>query len=435
MKKTIITYFLTACTFLFCASQKTTSYTSHSENGQHSIVINDDNGSLEVKYTGDISFSDDETAIKSISQDGYLKYKKNGKKIVVTADANGQIMYEINNGDKKSTLSADEKTFLTEAIRVMIEYGVGARDRVERIYKKGGSKAVMNETKNMKSDYVKSLYLEYLLETNTLSANEMTEIANDVHFFLQSDFEKGKLLKKFSAKYLSNDATAQAYLGAVKSINSDFEKANAVKAILNQPLTQEQFSEVLEVAKSINSDFEKSNVLKEALTNNKMSTAQFSTVLDATADIHSDFEKANVLKSVLANTKISSAQFSEVLNATSGIHSDFEKANVLKEILKNDKLPEAQFTETLSVISSVGSDFEKANVLKQLAGSDIKEEAHWISLISSTEKVSSDFEKSNVLTDIAAKMPASENVKSAYMKAAKTISSDFEYGKTIRALK
>jgi len=401
MKKTIITYLLTACTFLFCASQKTSSSYSNSDNGIHSIIITDDNGSLEIKYTGEISFTDDETAIKTMSPDGYLKFKKNGKKLIVTAKDNGQIMYEINDGDKKSSLTDDEKAFLTEAIKVMIEYGVGAKDRVERIYKKGGGKAVMDEAKKMKSDYVKSIYLDYLLETNTLSTTEMTEIANNVHFILQSDFEKGKLLKKFSSKYLANTATAQAYLAAVKSINSDFEKANAVKTILNQTLTQEQFSQVMEVSNSI----------------------------------RSDFEKANVLKEVLANNKISPTQFSEVLNATSNIHSDFEKANVLKQILKNDKLPEEQFNETLSVVTSVGSDFEKANVLKQLAGSDIKEEAHWISLISSTEKVSSDFEKSNVLRDIAEKMPASENVKSAYLKAAKTISSDYEYGKTIRAIK
>jgi uncharacterized protein YeeX (DUF496 family) len=400
MKKTIITFLLTACIFLLCTSQKRTSSSIYSENGQHSIIITDENGSLEVKYMGEISFNEDETAISSISQDGYLKYKKNGKKLVATADANGHPLYEINDGDKKSTLNDDERAFLTEAIKVMIEYGVGAKDRVQRIYHKGGSKAVMEELKNMKSDYVKSIYLEYLLETSSLSTAEMTEIANNVRFLIQSDFEKGKLLKKFSSQYLADDATAQAFLGAVKSIKSDFEKANAVKVILSQTLKPGQFSQVLEVANSIGSDFEKANVLKE----------------------------------VIANNKISPNQFSEVLKSTSGINSDFEKANVLKQILKNDKLPEDQFTETLSVVTSVGSDFEKANVLKLMAGTEIKDESHWINLIGSTSKVSSDFEKSNVLSDIAVKMPATENVKSAYLKAAKAISSDFDYGRAIRAI-
>jgi deoxyribose-phosphate aldolase len=349
---------------------------------------------------GEISFNEDETAISSISQDGYLKYKKNGKKLVATADANGHLLYEINDGDRKSTLNDDERAFLTEAIKVMIEYGVGAKDRVQRIYQKGGSKAVMKDLKNMKSDYVKSIYLEYLLETNSLSTAEMAEIANNVRFLIQSDFEKGKLLKKFSSQYFADDATAQAFLGAVKSIKSDFEKANAVKAILSQTLKPGQFSQVLEVANSIGSDFEKANVLKE----------------------------------VIANNKISPNQFSEVLKSTSGINSDFEKANVLKQILKNNKLPEDQFTETLSVVTSVGSDFEKANVLKLMAGTEIKDESHWINLIGSTSEVSSDFEKSNVLSDIAVKMPATENVKSAYLKAAKTISSDFDYGRAIRAI-
>src|SRR5580704_775369 len=127
MKKTIITYFLTAFIFLFCASQKKGSSFNYSENGQHSITINDDNGSLEVKYTGEISFNEEETAISSISTGGYLKYIKNGRKLVVTADANGQLIYEINDGDKKSTLNDDEKAFLAEAVKMMIEYGVGAK--------------------------------------------------------------------------------------------------------------------------------------------------------------------------------------------------------------------------------------------------------------------------------------------------------------------
>ena len=387
--------------FSFCTSQKRTTLSFNSDNGQHSIMINDDNGSLELKYTGDISFNDDETIIKNISRDGYLKYKRNGKKLVVSADERGNMLYEINDGEKKSTLTDDEKSFLTEAIKVMIEYGIGAKDRVDRIYKKGGTQAVMSEVKNMKSDYVKTIYLGYLLETNTLSAAELTAIADNVHFLVQSDFEKGNLLKKFSSKYLINETTAQAYLGAVQSIGSDFEKANAVKTILKQSLTKQQFSQVLQVVNSIGSDFEKAGVLKE----------------------------------VLSNNKISPTGFSEVLNATSHINSDFEKAGVLKDVLKNDKLPEEQFNETLAVISSIGSDFEKANVLKQLAESNIKNETHWITLINATEKVNSDFEKSNVLLDVAKKMPASENVKTAYMKAAKTISSDSDYGRVLRAIK
>ena len=406
MKKIIFTYLFAGCFILSCRSQKGHSSVSYSSDGnggkgQHSISINDDNGYLEVKYTGDIIFNEEETAIKSISPNGYIRYKRNGKKIEATAGENGRIEYEVNGGDKKTDLNNDEALLLTSAIKMLIRYGIGAGERVERIYKKGGSTAVLNEVRNMKSDFVKAIYLDYLLETNSLTADEMTGIANQTKTLIGSDFEKGKLLSKFSSKYLANETTAQAYLGAVKSISSDFEKANAVKIILKEWLSPAQFTEVLQLTKFISSDFEKSNVLKE----------------------------------VLQNNKISADQFSEVLQTTATINSDFEKANVLKSILNNNKLPEAQFNETLNIITNISGDFEKGNILKQVAEGEITNEAQWITLISSTAKLSSDFEKGNVLATIASKMPATENLKAAYLKSAKTLSSDFEYGKAIRAMK
>src|SRR5579862_1678535 len=470
MRKYIYTAVL-ACSMLFSYSQKKSSisYNTSSNGNQHSVTINDDELSLSLVYTGDIAFNDAEDAIASLAPDGYLRYKKNGKKLVVNADSRGEITYEFNDGDKKTELNAEEKAFLADAIKVMIEYGVGAKERVARIYKKGGSGAVLVEVKNMKTDYVRGIYLDFLLETNTLTTTDMTTIADNIHFLMQSDYEKGELLGKFSSKYLSNPTTAQAYLGAVKSINSDFEKGKAVKAILRQELTSEQFSAVLDVANSIGSDYEKAGVLKEVLAGSRVTPTQFPDLLRAVARIQSDFEKsgvlkqilqdnripedqfkatmaivaslgsdyekAGVLKEVLSNNKIPASEFVDMLNATTHIQGDYEKAGVLKQILKDSSIPDEEFNETLAAVGSIGSDFEKAGVLKQLAQADIKGDAHWISLIGASEKVGADYEKGEVLRDIASRMPGSENIRSPYLKAAKTISSDYEYGRTIRAVK
>jgi len=401
MKKTSITLFFAAAVFLSCSAQKSSSSSTYSDdNGCHSIIINDENGSFELKYSGDISFTEDEAAVKSIAPGGYIKYRHNGSKITVTAGNNGNIFYEVNGGAKKVTLSSDEASLLSRAIQTMISYGVGAKDRVQKIYKQGGSAAVLGEVKKMKSDYVKSMYLDFLLQTNDLSPAEMTTIAGNISTLIDSDFEKGKLLNKFSGKYLADATIVQAFLNAVKTIDSDFEKANAVKKILERPLTPGQFTAVLQVVNSI----------------------------------ESDFEKANVLKKVLQGNSISTAQFSEVLRSAAAIGSDFEKANILKDLLRNNQLPEPQFNETLGMISSISSDFEKANVLRKVAAKNMTE-AQWINLIGNAEKIDADFEKSNLLNDIAAKMPASSNVKAAFMKAAKTISSDHEYGRLMRAVK
>ncbi|HLK27866.1 MAG TPA: hypothetical protein VKT28_04750 [Puia sp.] len=379
------------------------SYSVSTNNGHSSISITDDKLNFSFSYsTGDISFTDDEKGFKSFPNDGFLRYQKDGKRLIVTTDASGKIAYEINGGDKKTTLSEDEKELVANVIKVMIDYGVGAKDRVSRLYKNGGTKAVMDEVKNMKTDYVKSIYLQFLLSTNSLSAADMTEIANNVQSMISSDYEKGKLLEAFSSKYLGNAATAKAFLEAVKSIHSDYEKAKAVKGILHQELSDEQFTNVIDITNTINSDYEKAGVLKE----------------------------------VIENNKISASRFTEVLHASTKISSDYEKAGVLKKVFETGvRVPENAFAETLDAAGSIGSDYEKAGVLKKLAESEIKSDENWITLINATAKLGGDYEKGETLRFIATKMPGSEAVKDAYMKSAKTIGADYEYGKTIRALK
>jgi hypothetical protein len=402
-RKLIFVAALTFCVArLSYAQENHASFSVSDNNGHSSVSINDDNLNFKLSYTGDISFTDDEKAFKSFPNDGFLRYQKNGTTLIVAIDASGKIAYEINGGDKKTTLNNDEKDVLASAIRVMIDYGIGAKDRVARIYQNGGTKAVMDEVKNMKTDYVRGLYLQFLLKTNSLSSTNMMEIANLVQSLISSDYEKGQLLGSFSSKYLGNAATAKAFLGAVISIHSDYEKAKAVKNILHQELTDEEFT----------------------------------AVIDITNTIGSDYEKAGILTDVIDGNKISESRFAEVIHTATRISADYEKGIVLKKVFATGvNIPESAFGETLNAVGTISSDYEKAGVLKKIAASDIRSDPDWISLIKAIEKINADYEKGETLRFVAGKMPGSDTVKEAFNKAAKTISSDFEYGKTIRSVK
>src|SRR5580700_4819667 len=130
------------------AQENRGSFSVSNNNGHSSVSITDENLDFKLTYTGDISFTDDEQAFKAFPGDGFLRYQRNGTTLIVTVDASGKIAYEINGGDKKTVLSEEDKAVVATAIRLMIEYGVGAKDRVARIYQKGGSKAVTDEVKN-----------------------------------------------------------------------------------------------------------------------------------------------------------------------------------------------------------------------------------------------------------------------------------------------
>ena len=424
-----------------CAQKRersSSSITVDISNGKRSGKMNfiNDGISMRIEYDGKITFTEDEKAIQSIENDGYLRYRKENVKINAESDGKGGIIYEIYEDGEKIGLNERGKKLLAEAIADMIAQGIDAEGRVvERIYKKSGTGAVMKEVERLRSDYVKSLYFEYLLENAKLSTKELAQIAQKTGDLISSDYEKGKLLSKFSAEYLKNAETAQAYLDAVGSISSDFEKANALKTILKQPLNSEQFVQVMRVSNSIGSDFEKANILKTVLKNNQnLSAVQFSETLKTISTISSDFEKAGVLKSILGDNTLSATNFEETLSVIADISSDFERGNVLKYLMDKSVFSGEGFNKLLSLISDMGSDFEQANVLKRLIDKNLKDEDQWIGVINTTAKLGSDFEKSNVMVQIGRRMPKTEKIKATYLKVAKTISSDMEYGKVIRAL-
>ena len=364
------------------------------------MVINDGGTRIEINYSGEIKFTDDETAIKSISHNGYLKYRKNAKRLLVHSLAKGDLKLELfDNGRKINPADSDGKIFLADAIKEMISVGFDAKERMQRIFKKGGGRAILNEVAQVKGDFIKSMYLEFLLSVDTLQQGESDEIAKIIGSKIDSDFEKSKLLNKFSADKLKDSLTAKDYFVAVKSISSDFEKSNALKHILKQPLTSQMISEALIVTTSIGSDFEKANVLKKVLTQ-----------------------------------PLINKQTNEALNVTNTIGSDFEKANVLKIMIEHSLYEKESFNNLLSAINNIGSDFEKENLLKQLIGKGFKSDEQWLAMINETAHLSSEFDRSNLLVDLAKQMPKNEVLKAAYMEIAKSIHSEMDYGKVVKAV-
>lgn len=433
------------------------------------MVINNGNDRIEVQSSGEIVFNDDETAIESISSHGYVRFQKNGQKLLAGYKKNGEFKYELyDNGKKLDPNSAEGKKFIAEMVKGMISTGFGAKEHLNRIVKKGGIKAVLAEVNKIDNDFAKSVYLDYLLTCDSLNTSQLKEITGKIGKQISSDFEKSKLLQKYTATQLQDSLTSVAYFEAAKSIGSDFEKANVLKKMIKQPLSGKQNGEIIGLSKTIESDFERANVLKEIIHQNKLPETNVNQFLISTELIKSDFEKANVLKEFMKQTKIESKNLAQFLNSTNTINSDFEKANVLKEIIHQDKLDEATLSQFLSSTATIQSDFEKksileelinkkefggenfkslltsvhgiqaefdrGNLIKKIAGQEIKANDEWIGLINEASLLTADFDKCNVLLEIAGKMPKNEEVKTNYLKAAKTIKAEMEYGKALKAV-
>ena len=401
----------------------------------NSITITNGDEDLRIHYSGDIQFNDDETAIQSMSPDGYLRYSKNDTKLIAEANYHGEIQYQLEDRGKKFNINDDEgKKLLSAIIKDMIAIGFDAKGRLQRLNRKGGYRAVLNEVDNLKSDFLKSMYLQFLLSADSVQPEDIRKIAQRIGHDLGSDFDKGNLLKQFPASYLKDSLISHAWFESVKTIESDFEKSNALKYISRQSISPSQFDEVVETARSMGSDFEKANVMKELMQNRKFADDNLSRMLEGINNINSDFEKSNLLKDILEKERPTGEDLNKFLDVVAHMDSEFDKGNLLKEMIDEEIPTDESFDKLLSVINHIESEFDRVNLLRKLASRNLHSDGQWINIISSTEQISSEFDKTNLLLEIASKMPRTDSVKTAFTKTAKTINSEIDYGRVMKAV-
>lgn len=393
-----------ACLVFTTASAQVKNGTSFSQNSDgrvtKSVIESDNNGlHLKVEYTGNITVNDSETAIESISSGGIFKYSKNKSRLVAESTKDGVINYQLNDdGEELNPQSEKGTKFIAAVIKDLIALGFDAQRHVARIYKRGGANAVLAEVGDLKSDYVKQVYLEELLKIGNLNKTEMNAVAKNIAA-LGGSYEKSQVLQKFTAAYLQNPQTVQAYFDAARTIGGDYEKSQVLQAALKQQLTKTSIGQLLAVA----------------------------------ATISGDYEKAEVLKKVAYIQGLDEENCNKLLSDADGIHGAYEKAGVLNEVIDGSSLSTVSFNLLLQVAEHINGAYEKSGVFKALATKAVWSTDEWISLINAAASVNAAYEKSTVLITVAGKMPADAKVREAYMETAKTIGSNYEYEQAVNA--
>ena len=363
------------------------------------IVINNDNFYEEIKYAGRINFSDDETSIKSITPNGYLRFTKNEEKVNVESDKNGLLTYSVSLGKHPLALDSNARKLITDAIKEWIAWGIDGQERMERIYKKSGTHGLLTELDNLKNDQIRLMYFDKLLKSDSLSSADRVILIKKIGSSIGSDGDKRDLLRRFTPDELKDSTAISAYLQAIENFGDDNEKAEALKSFLVLPLANELFPRVLH---SINK-------------------------------VGGDDEKTNLLRTIIDKRNLDDVQADLILETIHHINSEEQKKDLFARLIDNN-FPSNRFDTLLQVIGSMGDDMGKENLYRKLISGHIANEEQWSSLINITGKLNSDEDKSNMMLEISQKMPINGNLKSIYLKAAKTIRDDMQYGRAVRAV-
>jgi hypothetical protein len=298
-----------------------------------SIVHSSGDDYMEINYTGQIKFTEDETAIESITPDGFLKYRNNNKRLAAKSNYHGVIDYKLYKANEQiDANSAEGKQFLAQAIReILTDGGFDAKGRLERIYKKGGYRAVLNEADNIKNEHIKGMYLEYALSNGAITASELSELIKRIDTVLSADYEKVNLYKKLMVADSFAATNVDVMLDAIKQLNADYDKVNLLKQLSDAVLPDgASFNKLLGIVGALNADYEKAGMLTCIISNNITSTDQWMAIISQAAKIKSGIDKTNVLLAIAKKMPANQTVKETYMLAAKTITSDLDYARVMK---------------------------------------------------------------------------------------------------------
>jgi len=370
-------------------------------------VYTNNGTSVVLSYNGTITFTDDERDIKSISPGGFLKYSKttfgNKREICIQSGSNGALSRKYFVGRSEEPYVPAGHQWLQETLpEIIATTGIGAEDRVRRIYNKSGLNGVLAAINAIENERVQGIYFNYLVGLPALKENDLKVVINQVNRQISSDYEKGKLLRQVAPRYLQNDKINQEYLTAINNMSSDYEKGKLLSFILqNEKISPANFSRVLPAVTHIASDYEQAKVLKQIVVNQTLPPPAQKEVIVVLRTVSSDYEKNRVLTTLMANPQYVSVNFHELVGTINTMSTDYEKARALSALVTKCKLTPQNFLQVLPVVSTINSSYEKSRTLQKM--------------------------KPALPMDNA-------QVRAAYVKTAKTITSDYEFRKAIDGL-
>ena len=420
---------------VFSQSTARVSYNIENNRGEHRIRHSDGNQSFTMNYDGEIKFNEDFTDFSFISPGGYVTIAKtsfgNKRRLELKGFDGGEIRRQYYDGGKEKPYEPEGRKFLEEVLPDVLRTSrIGAEDRIQRMYAKGGIPAISEEMRQIDSDYTKAYYLMLALDLEGIKTSEQANLVKLAAETLDSDFELSRLLRNTSTNLLDSPETERAFLDAVASLDSDFEKSRLLKGMVEEINLADQ--RMVSIINGMDSDFEKSRILMSALEKDNLTETELTNALKLLETMDSDFEKARVMRTVLEKRVLGNEGIVQVLSRLNEIDSDFEKSRILRELIEGYDLGTKEVTMALDMLENLDSDFEKSRVLQALVEEDGFSDDSFEVMLLSIDDIDSDFEKSKLIMLMLNESAYSTGNLKRMIESIEKIDSDFERSKILK---
>ncbi|MFC2138097.1 hypothetical protein ACFLTE_07990 [Bacteroidota bacterium] len=275
----------------------------------------------EIKYKGKIVVTDDDKDIKSISPGGYLHIEKmafgNERSIKIESDVNGNLTNKYYEGNNEIPFDTKGKEWLAEIlIDIIRSSGVGAEERVERIYKQKGINALIEEIEAISSSYsretkvmfieiemyhhsnksVRNLYYQILINEIQLTNDDLSELIPYLSS-IRSNSTKGTLVREILYKYSLSVENLVKLLEVTQTLDYNTERGSVLR-VLNPKLPDHaRVTDIyFEIINNMEINSEKGNVIKHLLnTKSDLSKSTYYKMLESISNFSSEREKGALL--------------------------------------------------------------------------------------------------------------------------------------------
>jgi hypothetical protein len=320
----------------------------------------------DIDYSGKFQLSDNETSFKSISPGGFFKFRLNDIKVNAESDMRGEIEYKIYDGKNDLPLNEQGKLILAKAIHEMIYWGYDAEGRMERVYQKGGSQALLSEIDSLKEDQVKILYLNRLFLIDSLPSVTRELVVRKIKS-LGSDMDKAQFIYKITPAQFKDPTITAACFDIIGGMGSDMDKSNSLHHIIDQDsLSAENIVVILNLGNGMGSDMDKSNLYGKLIDKGLIRDSLFDSLAVLVSKMGSDMDKTNLYNKLLGTNPISENQWITLINQSSSLGSDMDKANTLSEIAKKMPRTDSIKAAYTKAAKTIGNDNDYGRVMRAM---------------------------------------------------------------------
>ncbi|MFD3003876.1 hypothetical protein ACFS7Z_26205 [Pontibacter toksunensis] len=295
-------------------------------------VIEDTSQGLKIEYNGKITLSLDDRSIKAISDGGYLRIEKttfgNSRELLINSRGN-DLNYEYREGGRLKPYEPDGKAWFSDILPELVKTTpIAAEHRVERLFSKGGVKAVTGALPDLKGENVRAAFISYLLKKD-IKEEDLTHIIQTVGSVIQSDVYRYDV---FRMMFPAHSKSPALLLKAVGMLGSDVYRMDLIQPVVQSQILAGQQQQALQLINTVKSDVYKTDIAI-SLDFDKVSDKQLSVLLESLMTrINSDVYRKDLLMSVLQKNTGDENRLLILVNSTSNIKSDVYKADFLKDV-------------------------------------------------------------------------------------------------------